>query len=43
MDRAAVLLSYPKDVFHVPGALRAFIRTDASLSTREILDRYVER
>lgn len=23
--------------------LRAFIRTDASLSTREILDRYVER
>lgn len=38
-----MLISYPKDAFHVPGALRAFISTDASLSTREILDKYVER
>ncbi len=37
------LISYPKDAFHVPKALRAFISTDVSLSTREILDRYMER
>ena len=43
IDDAAVLISYPKDAFHVPKALRAFISTDVSLSTREILDRYVER
>lgn len=40
---AVVLISYPKDAFHVPKALRAFICTDASLSTRGILDKYVER
>lgn len=43
IENAVVLLSYPKDAFHVPKALRAFISTDVSLSTREILDRYVER
>ena len=41
IENAVVLISCPKDVLHVPKALRAF--TDVSLSTREILDRYVER
>lgn len=43
LENAVVLLSYPKDAFHNPKALRAFISTDASLSTPEILDTYVER
>jgi len=43
IENAVVLISYPKDAFHSPKALRAFISTDVSLSTREILDRYVER
>ena len=43
IENAVVLISYPKDAFHVPKALRAFISTDVSLSTREILDRYVQR
>ena len=43
IENAVVLISYPKDGFHEPKALRAFICTDVSLSTREILDRYVER
>ncbi len=43
IDDAVVLISYPKDAFHASKALRAFISTDVSLSTREILDRYVER
>ncbi len=43
IENAVVLVSYPKDAFHAPKALRAFISTEASLSTREILDRYVER
>lgn len=43
IDNAVVLISYPKDAFHVPKALRAFISTDVSLSTQEILDTYVER
>ena len=38
-----VLVTYPKDAFHTPRAMRAFISTDVSLSTREILDRYMER
>ena len=38
-----MLISYPKNAFHNPKALRAFICTDVSLSTREILDRYIER
>ena len=36
-----VLISYPKDAFHVPKALPAVIIMDVSLSTREILDKYV--
>lgn len=43
VENAVVLLSYPKEAFHVPRALRAFISTDVSLSTQEILDKYVER
>lgn len=43
IENAVVLISYPKEGFHAPKALRAFISTDVSLSTREILDRYMER
>lgn len=43
LETAVVLISYPKDCFHNPKDLRAFISTDVSLSTREILDAYVER
>ena len=43
IENAVVLISYPKDAFHVPKALRAFISPDASLSARKILDIYVER
>lgn len=43
IENAVILISYPKDAFHEPKALRAFISTDVSLSTHEILDRYVER
>lgn len=42
-ENTVVLISYPRDGFHNPKALRAFISTDASLSTREILETYVER
>ena len=41
IDNAVVLISYPKDAFHVPKALRAFISMDVSLSTQDILDKYV--
>lgn len=43
IDNAVVLISYPTDAFHAPKALRAFISTDVFLSTREILNKYVER
>lgn len=43
IENAEVLITYPKDAFHTPGAMRAFICMDVSLSTQEILDRYVER
>ena len=43
IENAVALISYPKDAFHVPKALRAFISTNVSLNTREILDTYVER
>lgn len=43
VGNAVVLISYPKDAFHDPKALRAFICTDALLSTRKILDTYVVR
>jgi len=43
LEDAVVLISYPKDAFGLPRALRAFICTDCSLSTQEILDLYLER
>jgi hypothetical protein len=43
IDDAVVLITYPKDAFHDPKALRAFISTDTSLSTDEILALYSER
>lgn len=43
LENAVVLISYPRDSFHNPKALRVFISTDVSLSTCEILDAYVER
>ena len=43
MNDVVILISYPKDAFGLPQALRAFICTDASLSTQEILDLYLER
>ena len=43
IENAVVLISYPKDAFQVSKAVRAFISTDVSLTTREILDKYVER
>lgn len=42
VENAVVLISYPKDEFHNPKTLRVFISTVVSLSTREILDAYVE-
>ncbi len=43
LEDAVVLITYPRDAFLNPKALRAFISMDASLSTRQILDIYVER
>lgn len=43
LENAVVLMSYPKEAFHHANALWAFVCTDVSLSTREILDTYVER
>jgi len=43
LENAVILITYPKDAFLVPKALRAFISIDTSLSTRQILDIYVER
>ena len=43
LEDSVVLISYPKDAFGLPRALRAFICTDCSLSTQEILDIYLER
>jgi hypothetical protein len=43
VDDAVVLISYPKDAFGKSKALRAFISTDTSLSTDEILEIYTER
>lgn len=43
IENAVVLISYPKDAFGSPRALRAFICTDSSLSTQEILNLYQER
>jgi hypothetical protein len=43
VDNAVVLITYPKDAFGNPNALRAFLSTDVSLSTDEILAVYTER
>ena len=43
IENAVVLISYPKDAFHTQKALRAFISTDVSLSTQEILNHYMKR
>lgn len=43
IENAVVLISYPNDVFHISKALWFIIRTDVSLSTYEILDKYVVR
>ena len=43
VENAIILISYPKDAFGKPHALRAFISTNDSLSTQEILDLYLER
>ena len=43
IENAAVLISFPVDAMDNPNALRAFISTDVSLSTEEILNIYVNR
>ena len=43
IEDATVLISYPAGAFHNPKPLRAFICTDTSLSTQEILDTYMAR
>ena len=43
LENAVVLISYPRDAFGGQRALRAFICTDAGLSTQNILDCYLER
>lgn len=40
---AVVLISCLKDAFWVPNALRTFICTNTSLTTQDILERYLER
>ena len=43
IDDAVVIISFPKNAFGEPKALRAFICTNTDLTTQEILDSYVER
>lgn len=43
IENAVVLLSYPEKAFGNPKALRAFLSTDVSLLTDEILSYYVCR
>lgn len=43
IPNAAVILSYPKEAFGNPRALRVFKSTNAELSTQEILDTYSRR
>ena len=43
IGEVVVLLSYPREAFGKPSALRAFLCTDCSLSITEILDHYVVR
>jgi len=43
LEDAVVLISYLKDAFGLPHVLRAFLCTDCSLSTQDILDLYLDR
>lgn len=43
IPNATVIISYPKDAFGNPKALRLFLSTDVSLSTLEILETYIKR
>ena len=43
IENAVVVLCYPEGAFLFPKALRAFISTNVSLTTQEILDYYVDR
>ena len=43
LENAIVLISFPKDAFGKPHALRAFICTNEALTTQEILDLYLAR
>ena len=43
IENAVVLFSYPNEAFGNPKALRAFLSTDVSLATDEILSHYVCR
>ena len=43
IGEAIILLSYPRDAFGTPSTLRAFVCTEPSLSTMEILEHYVVR
>lgn len=43
LDDAVVILSFPKNAFGKPEALRAFLSSNTSLTTEEILHIYVDR
>ena len=43
IPNAVVLISYPKESFGNPKALRVFISTNAGLSTQDIFDNYTKR
>lgn len=43
IPNAAVILSYPKEAFGNPKALRVFLSTNVDLLTKEILDTYTKR
>ena len=43
IDKAVVLLTYPKDAFRVYTALKAFLCSDLSLSDEEVLEHYSHR
>lgn len=43
IPNAVVMISYPREAFGDPKALRVFISTNVGISTQEILDTYTER
>lgn len=43
IPNAVVIISYPKEAFGNPKALRVFLSTNVGLSTQEILDTYTRR